>query len=107
MDEALDSKGSAKTGQSNGATKAIQRLADAAETKSLDELQLDSLTGDPTRVTDTETLAEQQKELRALEAKDNLEDVRDAREAEAKRPLALQIDEIGRYSLTSQAFVIA
>ncbi|KQU98460.1 hypothetical protein ASD02_03770 [Ensifer sp. Root1252] len=107
LDEALDSKGSANTGQSNGATKAIQRLADAAEAKSLDELQLDSLTGDLTRVTDTETLAEQQKELQALQAKDNLEDVQDAREAEAERPLPVRIDEIGRYSLASQTFIAA
>lgn len=100
LNEALDGKGAAKTGQSNGATKAIQRLADAAEAKSLDELQLDRLTGDPTRIADRETLVEQQKELQALEAKDNLEDVQDAREAEAKRPLAVRIDEIGLYSLT-------
>lgn len=107
LDEALDSKGSAKAGQSYGATKAIQRLADSAETKSLDELQLDRLTSDPTRIADRETLVEQQKELQALEAKDNLEDVQDAREAEAKRPLAVRIDEIGLYSLTSQTFVAA
>ncbi|WP_457581946.1 hypothetical protein [Ensifer canadensis] len=107
IDQAFDSKSAPSTGRGTGATKAIQRLENAAETKSLDELQLDSLTGDPTRITDTELLIEQQKELQALEAKDNLEDVKDAREAEAERPLALQIDEIGRYSLASQTFIAA
>ncbi|OOG74377.1 hypothetical protein B0E45_05185 [Sinorhizobium sp. A49] len=107
LQEALDSKGTQKAGHSSDAAKAIQRLADAAEAKSLDELQLDSLTSDPTRVADAETLAEQQKELQALEAKDNLEDVRDAREAEAERPLPVRIDEIGLYSLASQALFAA
>lgn len=99
LDEALETKSAQSTGPGTGATKAIQRLADAAETKSLDELQLDRLKGDPTRTTDMETSVEQQNELQALLAKDDLE--------RAKRPLALQIDEIGLYSLSSQTFIAA
>ncbi|MGF6175959.1 hypothetical protein [Ensifer sp. 4252] len=99
LDEALEAKGAATTGQGTGATKAVQRLADAAETKSLDERQLDRLTGDPTRFADTDTVVEQQKELQALLVKDELED--------SKRPLPLEIDEIGLYSLASQTFIAA
>lgn len=99
LDAALETKGVASAGQGTGATKAVQRLADTAETKSLDELQPDNLKGDPTRLADARTVAEQEKELQALLVKDDLED--------ARSPLALQIDEIGLYSLASQASVVA
>lgn len=96
LEAALETKSATGSGQAAGATKAVQRLADAAETKSLDEVQMSYLKDDPTRLADNDAVGEQQKELQALLVKDELDD--------AKRPLRLQIDEIGLYSLRSQAF---
>lgn len=99
LEDALETKSATGSGQAAGATKAVQRLADAADTKSLDELQLGRLNTDPTRLAGSESVAEKEKELQALLVKDELDD--------AKRPLPLKIDEIGLYSLAGQTFVAA
>lgn len=65
--------------------KVLQRLEDAANPKSLEELKLERTESDPTRVEDAETHAEREKTIRALEAKDKLDDVRELHEAVKKR----------------------
>ncbi|MCA1405725.1 hypothetical protein I6F26_06235 [Ensifer sp. IC3342] len=65
--------------------KVLQRLEDAANPKSLEELKLERTESDPTRVEDAETHAEREKTIRALEAKDKLDDVKELHEAVRKR----------------------
>ncbi|NRP72077.1 hypothetical protein ILFOPFJJ_02972 [Ensifer psoraleae] len=73
--------------------KVLQRLEDAANPKSLEELKLERTESDPTRVEDEETHAEREKAIRALEAKDNLDDVKELHEAVKKRnEVAADID---------------
>ncbi|MBB4183569.1 hypothetical protein GGE07_000182 [Sinorhizobium terangae] len=65
--------------------KVLQRLEDAANPKSLEELKLERTESDPTRVKDAETHAEREKTIRALEARDKLDDVKELHEAVRKR----------------------
>ncbi|MCA1438701.1 hypothetical protein I6F07_00440 [Ensifer sp. IC4062] len=65
--------------------KVLQRLEDAANPKSLEELKLERTESDPTRVEDAETHAEREKTIRTLEANDKLDDVKELHEAVRKR----------------------
>ena len=61
--------------------KVVQRLEDAADPKTLEELKLGPQGYDPTRVVDAETKAELQEDIRAAEAGQKLEDVQDMQDA--------------------------
>ncbi|WEX77630.1 hypothetical protein PYH37_002441 [Sinorhizobium numidicum] len=65
--------------------KVLQRLEDAADPRSLEELKLERTEKDPTRIEDEETRAEREKTIRALEAQDKLDDVEELHEAVNER----------------------
>jgi hypothetical protein len=56
-------------------TKVLQRLEDIADPKTEEELKLERLEKDPTRVEDAETRKEREEDIRTLEAADKLEDI--------------------------------
>lgn len=85
------------------AAKAVDRLKSVAEPQSLEEAQIDSLRSDPTRSTDKQSLDEQEHQMRALQLKDDLENVVDRRENEQEK--LIRIDDIGLYGLASQSFL--
>jgi len=94
---------SGKSSQSQAqAAKAVDRLKSTAESGSLEEAQVDSLRSDPTRRTDKQSLVEQNEQLRALQLKDEMENVAERREAEPQN--LVRFDENGLYSLTAQSF---
>ncbi|MBD9649532.1 hypothetical protein IB267_14305 [Ensifer sp. ENS09] len=89
-------KGPQSTAQ---AANAVDRLARATEPQSIKEAQLDSLRSDPTRRTDKLSLDEEEQKLRALQLKDEMEDVADQRAAGA--PSLLRFDDNGLYRLAA------
>jgi len=56
-------------------TKVLQRLEQIADPKTEEELKLERLEKDPTRVEDAETRKEREEDIRTLEAADKLEDI--------------------------------
>ncbi|WP_043611875.1 hypothetical protein [Ensifer sp. ZNC0028] len=81
------------------AANAVDRLKSATEPASTEEAQLNSLRGDPTRRTDKLSLDEEEQQLRALQLKDEMEDVADQRTAGA--PSLLRFDDNGLYRLAA------
>ncbi|WEZ84921.1 hypothetical protein P6U16_10570 [Rhizobium sp. 32-5/1] len=62
-------------------TKVLQRLEDIADPKTEEELKLERLEKDPTRVEDAETRKEREADIRTLEAADKLEDIEKLQDA--------------------------
>ncbi len=62
-------------------TKVLQRLEDIADPKTEEELKLERLEKDPTRVEDAETRKEREEDIRTLEAADKLEDIEKLQDA--------------------------
>ncbi|MCF3638976.1 hypothetical protein LXM94_03225 [Rhizobium sp. TRM95111] len=65
--------------------KAIARIEDIADQKTVAELELEATRTDPTRVEDAETRAERAEDLATLDARERLEDVRNLQEAVSER----------------------
>lgn len=61
--------------------RALQRLEDVADPKTLEELKLGPQGHNPTRVEDAETRAERKEDIKALEAFEKLEDVQEMQDA--------------------------
>lgn len=61
--------------------KVLARLEDTADPKSIEELKLERVRPDPTRVEDAEVRKEREETIRALEAGEKLDDVKDLQEA--------------------------
>lgn len=81
LERALDRKhGDGKTTTDERA-KILQRLDDVSDPKTLAELKLGPQGADPTRVEDSETRAERLDDIKAKEASEKLEDVRDRQDA--------------------------
>ncbi|MDX3928270.1 MAG: hypothetical protein QHC90_21000 [Shinella sp.] len=64
--------------------KVLARLEDTADPKTIEELKAERTRRDPTRVEDAETRQEREEDIRALEAGEKLEDVRELQEAVGK-----------------------
>lgn len=62
-------------------TKVLQRLEDIADPKTEEELKLERLEKDPTRVEDAETRKEREEDIRTLLATDKLDDIEKLHEA--------------------------
>ncbi len=62
-------------------TKVLQRLEQIADPKTEEELKLERLEKDPTRVEDAETRKEREEDIKTLEAADKLEDIEKLHEA--------------------------
>lgn len=87
---ALAEKAEAEKALTPEMRKTLARLEDIAQPKSIEDLKIERTRRDPTRVEDAETRAEREDTIRALEAGEKLEDVRDLQDAvrEANRNAA-------------------
>lgn len=65
--------------------KALQRMEDVADPKSIEELKYERVNPDPTEVEDSETRQEREQDIRSLEAGEKLEDVQDVQDALEER----------------------
>ncbi|MGI2033039.1 hypothetical protein ACRQ1B_11680 [Rhizobium panacihumi] len=65
--------------------KILQRLDDASDPKTLEELKLGPQYSDPSRVVDEETRAEELEDIKAREAAEKLDDVKDVQDIMKKR----------------------
>ncbi|QRM53870.1 hypothetical protein [Sinorhizobium sp. BG8] len=81
LKDALAEKARAEKALTPEMQKVIDRLEDAADPKSLEELKLERTRRDPTRIEDTETHAEREAKITVLEAGEKLDDVRELQEA--------------------------
>ena len=82
--DALAEKAEAEKALTPEMRKALARLEDAANPKSIEELKLDRARRDPTRIEDAQTRKEREETIRKLEAGEKLEDVRDLQDAVGK-----------------------
>ena len=83
IDAALTAKAESEKAITPEMQKTLQRLEDTADTKTIEELKLDKTRNDPTRIEDSETRQERDETIRALEAGEKLEDVKDLQDAVA------------------------
>jgi hypothetical protein len=117
LEKALDKQhGDGKTTTDERA-KILQRLDDVSDPKTLEELKLGAQYSDPTRVEDDETNAERLDDIKAKEASEKLDDVKDRQDAINERHQENQtpgntngatvdpanIDDVLMLSLTAQA----
>ncbi|WP_349436758.1 hypothetical protein [Pararhizobium sp. A13] len=93
---ALDDKATEEKFLTADVSKVLQRLEEAADPKTIEELKEDRLEKDPTKVEDAETRKEREESIRALEAGEKLEDVEDLHEALRKGNEAVLKGETGK-----------
>lgn len=84
MKDALAEKAQAEKALTPEMRKVLARLEDAANPKSIEELKLERVRRDPTRVEDAETRAEREETIKALEAGEKLEEARKLQDAVAR-----------------------
>jgi hypothetical protein len=96
---ALDDRATEEKFLSADVGKVLQRLKEAADPKTLEELKEDRLEKDPTKIEDAETRKEREESIRALEAGEKLEDVEDLHEALRKGHEAILKGETGKPGL--------
>jgi hypothetical protein len=96
---ALDDRATEEKFLSADVGKVLQRLKEAADPKTLEELKEDRLEKDPTKIQDAETRKEREESIRALEAGEKLEDVEDLHEALRKGHEAILKGETGKPGL--------
>lgn len=90
IQDALDTQARKEKFASKDMAKVLQRLEEAADPKTLDELKLDRTDrSDPTKVEDAETKKEREEKIRSLEAAGKLDDVLEAQDAIAEMNKAL------------------
>jgi hypothetical protein len=92
---ALDDKATEEKFLTADVGKVLQRLAEAADPKTLEELKEDRLEKDPTKVEDAETRREREESIRALEAGEKLEDVQELHDVIRKGNAAVIRGETG------------
>ncbi|MBP1857764.1 hypothetical protein [Rhizobium herbae] len=76
----LDDKAAEEKFLTADVSKVLQRLEDVADPKTVEELKTERLENDPTKVEDAETRKEREESIRALEAGEKLEDVKELHE---------------------------
>ncbi len=76
----LDDKATEEKFLTADVSKVLQRLEDIADPKTVEELKAERLENDPTKVEDAETRKEREESIRALEAGEKLEDVKELHE---------------------------
>lgn len=85
LEEALEHQHGDGRTTSDQRAKVLQRLDDASNPKTLQELKLGPQYSDPTRVVDEETRAERLDDIKVKEAAEKLDDVRDVQEVLKER----------------------
>ncbi|HEV7318078.1 MAG TPA: hypothetical protein VGO04_05620 [Ensifer sp.] len=81
------------------AAKAVDRLKSVAAPRSLEEAQLESLHGDPTRKTDKQSLDEQEQQVHGLHLQEELEAVADRQDLASA--VLVRLDDNGLYGLAA------